>query len=294
MTGLSIESPEGKAIADRRREIFRRDFLPHLQPTRGAQRLLEWLRDDRKKLVVASSAEEDELKDLLRVAGAAKMFESTASSDDAERSKPDPDIVVAAIKQANCPVADIIMVGDTPYDVEAALRAGIEIIGLRSGGWSDAELRGAVAIYDDPADLLEHYDLSPFTPLGRGPLGVTRDPLEVHALRLPQRRPQIADLLQPGGHRFDRERLAVEPLVHFLPGERRRHAGVVAGARAVGGRQRLAEDVLQAVDVDALAARGDRALDGGDLRDASARRRSRRSGSRAGRRRTACPAGSGM
>jgi len=168
VTGLSIESSEGKSIADRRREIFRRDFLPHLQPTRGAQRLLEWLRDDRKTLVVASSAEEDELQDLLRVAGTAKMFESTASSDDAERSKPDPDIVVAAIKQANCPVADIIMVGDTPYDVEAALRAGIEIIGLRSGGWSDAELRGAVAIYDDPADLLEHYDLSPFRRLAAG------------------------------------------------------------------------------------------------------------------------------
>ena len=168
VAGVSIESPEGKSIADRRREIFRRDFLPHLQPTPAAQRLLEWLRDDRKKLVVASSAEEDELQGLLRVAGAAKMFESTASSDDAERSKPDPDIVVAAIKQANCPVEQIIMIGDTPYDVEAALRAGIGIIGLRSGGWSDAELRGAVAIYDDPADLLEHYDVSPFRRLAAG------------------------------------------------------------------------------------------------------------------------------
>jgi HAD superfamily hydrolase (TIGR01509 family) len=162
VTGLSIESPEGKTIAKRRREIFGRDFLPRLQPTRGAQRLLEWLRDDRKTLLVASSAEEDELDDLLRVAGGAKMFESTASSDDAERSKPDPDIVTAAIKRANCPVAEIIMVGDTPYDIEAAKRAGIEIIGLRSGGWSDADLRGAAAVYADPADLLDHYDLSPF------------------------------------------------------------------------------------------------------------------------------------
>jgi HAD superfamily hydrolase (TIGR01509 family) len=168
VTGLSIESPEGKAIANRRRDIFRGDFLPQLQPTRGAQRLLEWLRDERKKLVVASSAEEDELQDLLRVAGAAKMFESTASSDDAERSKPDPDIVVAAIEHANCPLAETVMVGDTPYDVEAALRAGIEIIGLRSGGWSDAELFGAIAVYADPADLLDHYDLSPFKRLAAG------------------------------------------------------------------------------------------------------------------------------
>jgi HAD superfamily hydrolase (TIGR01509 family) len=168
VTGLSIDSPEGKAIADHRGEIFRRDLLPQLQPTRGARRLLEWLRDERMKLVVATSAEEDEVQGLLRVAGAEKMFEATASKDDAERSKPDPDIVEAAIKRANCPLAETIMVGDTPYDVEAALRAGIEIIGLRSGGWSDAELHGAIAVYADPADLLDHYDLSPFKRLAAG------------------------------------------------------------------------------------------------------------------------------
>ena len=168
VTGVSIESPEGKAIARRRKEIFATGYLPHLQPTRGARRLLEWLRDERMKLVVATSAEEDEMQGLLRVAGAEKMFGATASSDDAERSKPDPDIVAAAIDRANCPAAAIVMVGDTPYDVEAALRAGIEIIGLRSGGWPDAELRGAVAIYDDPADLLDHYDVSPFRRLAAG------------------------------------------------------------------------------------------------------------------------------
>jgi HAD superfamily hydrolase (TIGR01509 family) len=143
--------------------MFRRDYLPHLQPTRGAQRLLEWLRDDRKKLVVASSADHDELRDLLKVAGASKLIESTASSDDAERSKPDPDIVRAALARTGCPAAEVIMIGDTPYDVEAALRTGIEIIGLRSGGWSDQELTGAIAVYADPADLVEHYALSPFS-----------------------------------------------------------------------------------------------------------------------------------
>jgi HAD superfamily hydrolase (TIGR01509 family) len=162
VTGLSIDSPEGKAIAAKRREIFQRDFLPHLQPTRGAHRLLEWLRDDRIKLVVASSAEEDELQAILDVVGATKLFESTTSSDDAERSKPDPDIVAAALARTGCPAQEVIMVGDTPYDVEAALRTGIEIIGLRSGGWSDRELEGAIAVYADPADLVEHYDLSPF------------------------------------------------------------------------------------------------------------------------------------
>ena len=162
VTGLAIDSPEGKAIAAKRREIFRRDFLPHLQPTPGAQRLLEWLRDDRKTLYVASSAEKDELNDLLKVAGATKLIESTTSSDDAKRSKPDPDIVAVALERTGCPAAEAIMVGDTPYDVEAALRTGIEIIGLRSGGWSDQELHGAIAVYADPADLVDHYDVSPF------------------------------------------------------------------------------------------------------------------------------------
>jgi phosphoglycolate phosphatase-like HAD superfamily hydrolase len=162
VAGISADSPEGTAIAERRGEIFKGQYLPHLQPTRGAQRLLEWLRDDRKKLVAASSAEDDELQDLLKVAGALELIDSTTSSDDAERSKPDPDIVRAALGRTGCRAAEVIMIGDTPYDVEAALRTGIEIIALRSGGWSDQELTGAIAVYADPADLLLHYDLSPF------------------------------------------------------------------------------------------------------------------------------------
>jgi len=62
------------------------------------------------------------------------------------------------------------MLGDTPYDVEAALRAGIGIVALRCGGWDDAALGRALAIYDDPQDLLDHYELSPFKQ--RLPLGV--------------------------------------------------------------------------------------------------------------------------
>ena len=162
VTGLSIDSPEGEAISNRRGDIFTAEFLPHLQPTRGARRLLERLRDEGRKLLVASSAKEDELKALLAVVDAASMFEATASSDDAERSKPDPDIVSAALRHAKCPAADAIMIGDTPYDVEAARRAGIGIIALRCGGWHDDALHDAMAIYADPAELLEHYDRSPF------------------------------------------------------------------------------------------------------------------------------------
>ncbi len=154
--------PEGQAIAARRREIFSRRYLPHLRATRGAQALLETLRDERLTLVVASSAEAGELDALFRVAGASKLIESTASSDDAERSKPDPDIVRAAWAQTKCDAVQVVMIGDTPYDVEAARRAGVEIIALQSGGWSEAALKGAIAIYRDPKDLLDHFERSPF------------------------------------------------------------------------------------------------------------------------------------
>jgi HAD superfamily hydrolase (TIGR01509 family) len=160
--GIDAGSQEGHAIVDRRREIFLREWVPRLRPTRGARELLEWLRDDRLTLYTASSANADELAPLLRIAGAEKLIESSTSSDDASRSKPDPDIVKAAIDRSGCPASDVIMIGDTPYDVEAARRAGIAIIALRSGGWSDRDLGGAAAVYDDPADLLERYDLSPF------------------------------------------------------------------------------------------------------------------------------------
>jgi HAD superfamily hydrolase (TIGR01509 family) len=162
ITGLSVDSPEGEAVSKRRGEIFLQRFVPRLRPTRGARELLQWLHDDKLKLYVATSAKTEELDPLLRVADADRFMEATTSSDDAERSKPDPDIVAAALNETGRAKHEAIMIGDTPYDVEAALRAGINIIALRSGGWQDRDLKGALAVYDDPADLLNHYELSPF------------------------------------------------------------------------------------------------------------------------------------
>ena len=88
-------------------------------------------------------------------------MDAATSSDDAEESKPEPDIINAALKRAAVSPAAAIMIGDTPYDVEASLRAGVPIIALRCGGWSDADLHGAVTIYDGPWDLLAHIDASP-------------------------------------------------------------------------------------------------------------------------------------
>jgi HAD superfamily hydrolase (TIGR01509 family) len=169
LTGIEVESPEGKAMSTRRGEIFRARYLPVLKPTRGAESLLERLHDAGMQLVVASSAVADELEDLLRVAGATQWIKTTTSSDDAERSKPDPDIVQAALDTTNHRADAVVMIGDTPYDVTAAARAGIGTIALRSGGWTDSALAGALAVYQDPQDLLDHYNDSPFGLADRTP-----------------------------------------------------------------------------------------------------------------------------
>ena len=107
---------------------------------------------------MASSAGEDELAALLEVAGARGYFTHEANADDAQHSKPDPDIIQAAVRRLALPPSRCAMIGDTPYDAEAARRAGVAFIGVRSGGWDDAHLQPALGVYDDPADLLRAID----------------------------------------------------------------------------------------------------------------------------------------
>ncbi|WP_437675714.1 HAD family hydrolase [Sorangium sp. So ce131] len=159
--GLESDSPEGKKVSARCSEIFMKQLLPELRALPGAKELLRALRDRGLKLVIASSAQKEKLRELLRIAGADGVVEGATSSSDAERSKPDPDIVQAALDGLRLPPEEVVMIGDTPYDVEAAARAGLKTIGFRSGGWTDAGLEGAIAVYDGPADLLAHLDTSP-------------------------------------------------------------------------------------------------------------------------------------
>jgi HAD superfamily hydrolase (TIGR01549 family) len=164
LAGLQEDDPEAKRISTRRREIFKEEFLPSLKPFPRARELLSLMRARGLRLVAASSAKADELQGLLKVCGADDLLEEQTSSDDAEQSKPDPDIVAAALGKIGLPAEDVVMLGDTPYDVEAAARANVAVIALLCGGWDRADLAGALAIYADPADLLENFDSSP---LGR-------------------------------------------------------------------------------------------------------------------------------
>jgi phosphoglycolate phosphatase-like HAD superfamily hydrolase len=163
LTGLHPESPEAKRLGETRSEIFRDRELPGIRATPGARELLEHMRARGLELVVATSAKADEVQALLRQAGVADLIAAASSADDAERSKPDPDIVRAALSAVRRPASHSLMLGDTPYDVEAATRARVPIIALRCGGWDDAALEGATEIYDDPADLLAHYEESALT-----------------------------------------------------------------------------------------------------------------------------------
>ena len=168
VSGFEEDSAAGKPIAKRRKEIFKDVWLPRLHPFEDTRELVQRLVGDGFTLAIASSASDEELHPLLEVARVADLIPTRTSSDDADRSKPDPDIVKAALKRAGCAHERAVMIGDTPYDVEAALRAGIQIVALTCGGWDRRDLSGAIEIYGDPADLLRSYDRSILSRLMRG------------------------------------------------------------------------------------------------------------------------------
>ena len=132
--GVDKDSPEGQRLTERRRILFARDYLPQIRQTRGASTLLQHLRAEGLNLVVASSAECEELEALLAVCGASDLISDTAPGKEPAASKPVPDVVTVALRKLGVPPAEAVMLGDTPYDVEAATQAGVACIALRSGG----------------------------------------------------------------------------------------------------------------------------------------------------------------
>jgi HAD superfamily hydrolase (TIGR01509 family) len=161
--GIDKDSDEGKKISERRGEIFRERYLPHLKPFPEVRPLLERICRDGLRLMVASSSPKDELQKSLEIAGVTDLVEGFTSASDAGRSKPDPDVVEAALDKLGLPASEVVMLGDTPYDIQAAGKAKVGVIAFRCGGFRDEDLRGALALYDDAADLLAHYDESPLT-----------------------------------------------------------------------------------------------------------------------------------
>jgi HAD superfamily hydrolase (TIGR01549 family) len=154
----------GEELDKYRSKLWKEKYLAKVKPFPKVRELFERIRQDGKRIVLASSAKGDELEQYKKIANIEDLVEKETSSDDVENSKPDPDIVHAALgKLGNIDASNVIMVGDTPYDAEAASKAGVKTIGVLCGGFPEVELvaAGCSAIYPAPAELLEGYAESP-------------------------------------------------------------------------------------------------------------------------------------
>lgn len=154
----------GKQIDEYRSNLFKKEYLPHLRPFPGVRDLFERIRRDGKRIALATSGKRQELRFYKKLAQIEDLTDCEVTADDADKSKPAPDLFEATLKNLGDPPAKAVKnVGDTPYDVEGAGKAGISTIAVLCGGFSEAELRaaGAIAIYKDPAALLKHYETSP-------------------------------------------------------------------------------------------------------------------------------------
>lgn len=158
-----VSASEQKALADEHGRLFKQVFLGQAQPFPDARRLIERVRGDGRQVVLASSASKDELRYYVELLDIDEMVDATTSIDDVSTSKPAPDIFASALKKAGVGAHEALAVGDTPYDVLSAGKAGMNTIAVLSGGFSHADLEraGAMAIYSDVADLLVHYARSP-------------------------------------------------------------------------------------------------------------------------------------
>ena len=155
---------KGEALEQHRGRVLKERYLPAVTAFPRVRDLFQRLLADGKRIGLASSAKSEELDVYKRIAGIVDLVQFETSSEDAEASKPHPDIFEAALKRlGSVDLDEVIVIGDTPYDAEAARKAGLRPIGVRCGGWSEAELKaaGCIAVFHDPADLLEQYDRSP-------------------------------------------------------------------------------------------------------------------------------------
>jgi HAD superfamily hydrolase (TIGR01549 family) len=153
----------GKEMEEYRGDLFKRDYLPCVRSFSNTRELFERIKQEGHHIALASSAQGEELEVYKKLARIEDLIDGETSAEDVEKTKPHPDIFAAALKKlGNPPAETVLVVGDTPYDAEAAGKINLRTIGVLCGGWTEKELRqaGCAAIYRDPADLLAHYDES--------------------------------------------------------------------------------------------------------------------------------------
>lgn len=152
-----------------RGKLWKSKYFERVKSFPKVRELFQRILQDGNQIVLASSAKGDELKSYKQIAGISDLVQDETSSDDVDKSKPSPDAIHAAL--AKLKISDpstVLMVGDTPWDVIAAKKAGVKTVAVLCGGFPEEELRsaGAVAIYRDAADILARYRQSPFADTG--------------------------------------------------------------------------------------------------------------------------------
>ena len=136
--------------------------MDRIVPFSDARRLLERMRQEGLRIAVASSSDKEDLQAFLMLLKIHDLVEENTTADDAEKSKPSPDIFKAALDRLEIKPDEAVVLGDTPWDIEAATKAGVPAIAVTCGGWTEEDLKaaGAIEVYRDPADLLRRFESS--------------------------------------------------------------------------------------------------------------------------------------
>jgi HAD superfamily hydrolase (TIGR01509 family) len=145
-----------------RKFVFQSEFLPRVKPIPRVREFLLRLKSAGIRLALASSASKEDLLVYKKIAEMEDLIEEESSADDADRSKPHPDIFDATVKRLKLKPAETLALGDTPYDAEAAGKAGVWTIGVTTGGWSREDLlnAGCIEVYADVGELLDRFEES--------------------------------------------------------------------------------------------------------------------------------------
>ena len=154
----------GEKLEKERGELYKEKYMSKVRPFPRVRELFERIKRDEKQIAISSSGKTQEIEHYLSLCEIEDLVDTYTTKDDVAHSKPHADVFMAALRKlGNLSPDDAVVVGDSPYDVIAAKRILLPTIGLLCGGFSEEELRsvGAVAIFRDPADLLESYERSP-------------------------------------------------------------------------------------------------------------------------------------
>ena len=151
-------------MRDYRRELYKREYHPRIKAFPQVRELLLRIKADGKRIALASSATKDDLVTYKQIMNVEDLIDAATTTEEVKSSKPEPDVFSVTLdKLGGIACNDVIVVGDSPYDAEAAGKINLRTIGVLCGGFPEENLRkaGCIAIYKDIADLLAHYDESP-------------------------------------------------------------------------------------------------------------------------------------